>query len=188
LAAAGISDIIDFEYVPFGNAFYAIKECAHFQYPDTRFCWANATFAGKAGVFDGDLVCQHGPDECAANLMEMCVIKSYPDWKTYAPFLICYEAEVVGHGLKPGAAEKCAKQAGIDITAATACTKDKAASTALIHATARKTCALQPEHRFTPWVVLDGVACPGVPDGTGCKDLLQHVCKRYKGTLPAGCN
>lgn len=69
------------EYVPFGNAYYAIKECAKYQYPDTRFCWANATQANKPGVFDGPLICQHGAGECSANLMEMCVIKYNPDWR-----------------------------------------------------------------------------------------------------------
>jgi len=72
------------EYVPFGNAYYAIKACAKYQYPDTRFCWANATFAGEPGVFDGPLICQHGAGECSANLMEMCVIKYNPDWQKYS--------------------------------------------------------------------------------------------------------
>ena len=52
-----------FEYVPFGNAYYAIDKCKSFTYPDTRFCWANITYASKPtddSVFDGKLVCQHG--------------------------------------------------------------------------------------------------------------------------------
>ena len=40
LSAEGIDTIANFEYVPFGNAFYAIDACKSFQYPDTRFCCA----------------------------------------------------------------------------------------------------------------------------------------------------
>lgn len=117
--------------------------------------------------------------------MEMCVIKYEPDWKKYTPFLQCFEGDVVGHALKPDAAQECAKSSGLDITKAIACTKDKSEATAVTQATARKTCALQPEHQFTPWIVLNGVACG--TDGTGCHGLLSHVCSLYKGTKPSGC-
>ena len=63
LSAAGVPSIMTFEYVPFGNAYYAIDKCKSFTYPDTRFCWANITYASKPtddSVFDGKLVCQHG--------------------------------------------------------------------------------------------------------------------------------
>ena len=177
---------MNFTYVPFGNAYYAIKPCQGLQYPDSRFCWENATQQGKPGVFDGELICQHGDGECAANLMEMCVIKYEPDWTKYTPFLMCYEAAVQGRGLPPGTAQKCAKKAGIDITKALACTLDPEESTALIHATARKTCALQPEHKFTPWITINGKVC-GV-DGTGCPGLLGKVCALYGGKKPPGCS
>lgn len=177
---------MDFEYVPFGNAYYAIKKCSHFTYPDTRFCWANATYANEPGVFDGPLICQHGAGECSANLMEMCVIKYNPDWQKYTPFLQCYESAIgSSHGVPGGAAEACAKKTGLDITSALACTKNKAESTALVQATARKTCALQPEHKFTPWAVLNGAVC-GL-DGTGCHGLLKHVCDLWEGTPAPGC-
>ena len=35
-----------------------------------------------------------GPAECAANLLEMCVIKYVPDWKQYWPMLACFENSV----------------------------------------------------------------------------------------------
>ena len=66
--------------------------CKKYTYPDTRFCWANATYASKPtddSVFDGKLVCQHGPTECYDNVLEMCVIKYEPDWKKYTPWLQC---------------------------------------------------------------------------------------------------
>jgi interferon gamma-inducible protein 30 len=176
---------MEYEYVPFGNAFYAIQQCKQFQYPDTRFCWANATYANRPGVFDGELICQHGPGECAANLLEMCVIQYEPDWTKYAPFLMCYESMVSGHGIPASAAPDCAKKTGIDITKALACTQNKAESTALVQATARKTCALQPEHQFTPWIVINGKAC-GL-DGRGCPGLLSKVCGLWSGAKPAGC-
>ena len=177
-----------FEYVPFGNAFYAIDSCKKYTYPDTRFCWANTTYASKPtddSVFDGKLVCQHGPTECYDNVLEMCVIKYEPDWKKYTPWLQCYEGAVESGATTPATALKCAAEAGIDITKAVACSHDTTEATALTHATARKTCALQPEHKFTPWIVINGVAC-GL-DGTGCHGLLERVCKIFTGTKPVGC-
>lgn len=116
----------------------------------------------------------------------MCVIKYVPDWKQYWPMLACFENSVVGHSVPDGAAEKCAVAAGIDITEALACTKNVAEATALTQMTARKTCQLQPEHQFTPWVTLNGAVC-GL-DGTGCHGMLAKVCSMYKGSpLPAGC-
>jgi hypothetical protein len=134
-------------YVPFGNAYYAIAPCSHFTYPDLRFCWANATFANKPGVFDGKLVCQHGEGECTANLMEACVIAHEPDWKKTYPFLQCYEGAVES-GVTTGVAEKCAKATGLDIAKATACSTDPKESVAVTQAAARKTCALQPGERL----------------------------------------
>lgn len=186
LSAKGIESIMDFEYVPFGNAYYDIKECKGLQYPDSRFCWENATYANKPGTFDGELVCQHGPGECAANLLEMCVIKYEPDWTKYAPFLLCYEGAIgASHGVPTGAVQKCAKETGLDLTKALACTKSPAESKAVIEATARKTCQLQPEHKFTPWITLNGAVC-GL-DGTGCPSLLQKVCNLWKGAKIPGC-
>lgn len=118
--------------------------------------------------------------------MEMCVIKYNPDWQKHTPFLQCYETAIGGsHGVPGGAAEDCAKKTGLDITTAIACTKNKVESTALVQETARKTCALQPEHQFTPWAVLNGAVCGA--DGTGCHGLLKHVCDLYAGPKPAGC-
>ena len=98
----------------------------------------------------------------------------------------CYEAAIgSSHGVPGGAAEACAKKSGLDITSALACTKNKAEATALVEATARKTCALQPEHKFTPWAVLNGVVCG--EDGTGCHGLLKHVCDLWEGTPAPGC-
>jgi hypothetical protein len=42
------------------------------------------------------VTCQHGADECAGNLWEMCSISHYPEFSVHFPFYYCLET----HGSK----------------------------------------------------------------------------------------
>jgi hypothetical protein len=58
-------------------------------------------FVIKVGNAEIDTVtktvtCQHGADECAGNLWEMCSISHYPEFSVHFPFYYCLET----HGSK----------------------------------------------------------------------------------------
>jgi len=120
LSTKGIWDVVNFTMVPFGNAYYDIPQCKGKGYPEQRYCWANLAANGSQAAFNGDLVCQHGADECYANLVEACAVDAYPAEK-YWPFIYCYEGE---NECKKGSDKTCATKAGLDWSKIEACTKN----------------------------------------------------------------
>lgn len=158
---------MDFKVFPYGNA----KE----------------TTIGKRHIF----TCQHGPTECEGNMYEACGIAhnnatqpgaKHADW---FPYVYCMEK-----GEPSTDAEACAKSAGLDFAPIKACAGQKPSlgsdeGNALMHEIAQTTAALNPPHKWTPWVVMNGV--PLTEDQLG-ETLLSLVCKAYTGTKPAGCS
>lgn len=185
LAADGVADIVDFDYIPFGNQFYnPIKECPK---GDTSYshdgcqCWMNACNGTKpaADCFSpGTPVCQHGPTECQSNRIEACAIHAAPD--AWTDFIFCFE---VDHQSDPSAAQGCASKNGVDWSKMDACVKPGAAGDAVYAANAKKTLALEPQHWFTPWFLMNGK-----PMMSNWSPLLSKVCAAYTGTKPPGCS
>lgn len=148
--ADGVSDIMNLTIVPYGNA-----------------------------VIDYDtqtVTCQHGADECAGNLWEMCAIDLYPDQNEHFWFYQCME----GYGTSMlSEVETCATKSGLDYDLLSACFNDEDKAWELEQQAAALTPAY---HEYTPWVE--------VPTGT----VLDHqslftytVCEAYEGDMPAGC-
>jgi hypothetical protein len=58
-------------------------------------CGPHAKDPKPAGCFTGPVLCQHGPNECTANLIEACVVNLYPErfWcgtaPVFAPVFFC---------------------------------------------------------------------------------------------------
>ena len=50
---------------------------------------------GNAKFENGQLVCQHGEEECKANSWEQCAIHLYPEFEQYFPFYLCIEESSV---------------------------------------------------------------------------------------------
>ena len=191
LSAPGIAAIVDFSYVPFGNAYFNVAGCpkSSTYVHDDRMCWnakcANATSA-PVGCFSGDIVCQHGPDECLGNRIELCAQKyatgtaTQPAWVQAGQFVVCFEG--VGHSVA-SAGPGCAKQVGLDWSKINACATGSEGD-ALVTAAAKTTAALNPVHVFTPWFILDGTAL-----GQNWSPLLPKICAAYQGSpKPAGCS
>ena len=81
--AEGIFEILDFEFIPWGNAYYNTSECGRPLYPtdnetwstgynsDAKQCWIKQCQADKSKCFASDtVVCQHGYNECAVDTIE----------------------------------------------------------------------------------------------------------------------
>mmetsp|Transcript_107124 Transcript_107124/g.302930 ORF Transcript_107124/g.302930 Transcript_107124/m.302930 type:complete len:224 (-) Transcript_107124:276-947(-) len=135
---------------------------------------------GNARGSGTDIVCQHGLKECQMNMVEACAIKHLPDPRDYMPFIFC--SERAARKSTP-AAIIAACATGSAAGAITACYGDGKGSEgiALESALAKQTALLQ--HKYTPWVVIDGVHSTQGED-----HLLKAICKAYKGpSPPAAC-
>lgn len=171
---------MDYLMVPWGNAYYNTSKCGSGSFDkDKMYCWI-----GECGVesppedcFKGPEICQHGEDECKADLIEACTIGLNPDVAAYGPFVGCFEGV---HQSIPSAAKGCAESVGLDFDAIAACVSGPAGQ-AYNTANAKRTAAVGTGRKGTPWVVVNGQALED-PD-----TLLSAVCDAYTGTKPAGC-
>jgi len=91
LHAEGVIDILDFEFYPWGNAYFAQEDCYGYPNYDRNYgypCWQEKCGVANAPAecFEGTILCQHGDDECSVNLIEGCTKSLYPDVLTYMDF------------------------------------------------------------------------------------------------------
>ena len=179
LTTAGISDIVEFTFFPFGNAYYQIKSCPGGAYDhNTRMCWNAACNQTSApdDCFSGTLICQHDEPECYANRVEACAIQHYPNVTQYLGFINCYESQ---NEPSNSTLQQCANQMNMKSSELTDCASSKE-GLALDSINAKATCLLPGGHASTPWPVLNGVV---VQSG-----LLEAICSAYTGTnKPATC-
>jgi len=121
--------------------------------------------------------CQHGKDECAANLLETCAIYTYTNQNEWFPYFVCIE----GDDDPARAGQRCAQQTSLDWSKINNCVTSSIGNQAQ-HQVAVATDAL--DHEYTPWVVLNG---KHIPDEQ-TPGLLTLVCNAYTGPKPSGCS
>ena len=96
LTATGLLDRIDFNLVPWGNAYYNISACGGPTYDKAHmYCWAKecGVASPPSDCYEGAPLCQHGEDECVADTLEACAMDLYPAPKAYMPFVTCFEKQ-----------------------------------------------------------------------------------------------
>lgn len=158
-AVQQISSIMNFSYFPYGNAEEHKKSDGSWSFN-----------------------CQHGANECKANIIMGCAMHYHANYTEYMPFVECMESS-----LRPVAAgEKCATSAGwSDWKDIQTCANGKEGN-ALMHLIAVATDSLVPAHKWTPWVVLNGKYLNNLKLDL---PLIRLVCKAYTGSnKPAACN
>jgi len=181
LTADGVVDVLDFDFISFGNAYYLQEECPG--YPDYDRTDGVACYQKKCsidsppeGCFEGTIACQHGDAECAGNIVQNCVKSLYPDVLTYMSFNYCFEASFDS----PHAGEECASEFdALSWEDITACTSDADKVNTLMVAAAQDT--VKQLIPGTPTILLNGEAMGST------RTMLKQVCKAYKGTQPKGC-
>ena len=162
LAKPGMPGIIDLELVPYGN---------------TKYHEDSDTFE-----------CQHGSDECEADVLMSCVMyelnggntnsmfskQSYNAW----PFIQCMEE---GEG-DPSKGQSCytnnmlsTNATSIPWSAIDDCTKTESNTVqkAAMEAT--------PDHQYVPWVLINDVLLENT------NTLQKAICDAYTGTKPTVC-
>lgn len=164
LKAPGVADITDLSVIPYGNA---RKDAS------------------------GVTQCQHGKNECIANIIESCAIAHSSSTEQWFGFLNCFEGayqndwRLTGAGTKKmeAGADTCAKKMNID-GLDTCYTGPEGIK--LRDVAANATSSLQPPHQYTPWVVVNDV--PLDMSKANDTSLLLQICADYTGTPPAGCS
>lgn len=178
MTAEGVFDIVDYHFLPFGNAFYNTSACPYNEYShDGIHCWLDSCQPADRpdDCFDGTVFCQHGTEECHWNLVEACALYMYPgEILATAEFAWCIE-----NG--SGEIASCAQMSGLDADLINMCVEgDKAKEANRL--VAKQTVSLDPQHTGTPWVLVNGE----VLDNTNM--LLRTVCRAYEGDKkPEGC-
>lgn len=182
VTSKGLAAIMDLNQIPFGNNYFATKECGGAPYdPDTRHCWAAKCVAAKnpaADCFSGTVVTQHGPNELAVNKMEACAKNLLDKWQDYWPFLVCMETNYE-KGVYVEGAGKCATSSGLSESFATklnSCYHGKLGQQFLV-----KEAKATIDHPGTPTMLVAGKPLDSIDD------MLSAVCGAYTGEKPAGC-
>ncbi|XP_066491766.1 gamma-interferon-inducible lysosomal thiol reductase [Tiliqua scincoides] len=153
-----LNDIMNVTLVPYGNA----KE----------------TKKGQKWEFQ----CQHGEEECVGNLMEACLIHLIE--YNYFPIIFCMESGMDVVGDLP----QCLKVYAPDfpLSNITACVNGDLGNQ-LMHRNAQLTRALNPPHRYVPWIVVNGNHTDELQKKAQ-DSLFMLVCSLYKGDLPPACS
>ena len=122
--------------------------------------------------------CQHGPQECFANIAENCVanVTAYNP-QTYMPFMLCVED---GKIITQAMVDTCLAKHNIDAKKVNSCIKGPLGK--ILEEQAYK--ATPPAHTYVPWVV--------GPDGKTFDvntkaDVIKAACDFWKGTKPSFC-
>ncbi|KAL4218561.1 antigen processing and presentation of exogenous peptide antigen via MHC class I [Mactra antiquata] len=152
-------DVVNLTLVPYGNA----RE--------------------KKGLKGWDFTCQHGEQECVGNLIETCAIALLEKKTAYVPFIYCME----GMDIEPAkAAQKCGEKLGIDIDDIMKCSTSSQGNN-LEHEMALLTDALNPPHRYVPWIVINDIHTEKMQNKAQ-SHLLEVICETYKGDPPTACS
>jgi len=155
-----IGNIMDIEFVPYGNA--------------------HETHDGTKWVFQ----CQHGEQECVGNVITTCSMDILKNFTTYFPFILCMETAPGMDYAKVG--PECAQKLSIDFAPIDACYKGTQGNQ-LEHQMALKTEALNPPHKYTPWIVINGKHTETLQQRAQ-RNLVEVICETYTGTKPDACS
>ncbi|KAG4974684.1 hypothetical protein AAZX31_11G190700 [Glycine max] len=137
--------------------------------------WGNAKLRANA-TFD----CQHGPYECLLNTVEACAIHIWPQLSKHFPFIYCVEDLVFQS--KREEWESCFEKLDLDSEPINQCYNSEHGKQLELQYAA-ETSALEPPHKYVPWVVVDGE-----PLYEDYENFLSYLCKAYKGTVtPQSC-
>jgi len=139
---------------------------------------SNATAASPT-VFE----CQHGPEECEGNRVEMCALTLH-GMDRWFPFTVCFERYFPATRNASLTAASCAGRAEVDALEILDCAAGPRGAELEARAFAR-TQALIPPHTFVPWVVVNGEPACGGADG--CDSVPITICQLYTGPKPEAC-
>ncbi|XP_010557194.1 PREDICTED: gamma-interferon-inducible lysosomal thiol reductase-like [Tarenaya hassleriana] len=125
-------------------------------------------------------VCQHGPYECLLDTVEACAIEAWPKLSDHFPFIHCIESLVPERKYEKW--ETCYEKLKLNSKPINDCLSSGHGKELELQYAA-ETNALQPPHKYAPWVVVDGQ-----PLYEDYENFISYICKAYKGNaVPGAC-
>jgi len=172
------------QIIPFGNAYVNISACGggSAEGPwirDNAHCWLNRC-AGDSppdDCFVGEPVCQHGPDECALNLLEACAVTSAQSQLSATLFVICAETTAERTRDINTVAQQCASGSQLDLSALLKCFHGPDGAAAQMKM-AKETAYIGRARPGTPYVTVDG-------NSVNPSELLQAICEKASPKPPS---
>lgn len=189
LLSPGMAELIDFEYSPWGNAYFATAACggAGTYNVNARRCFDEKCGLGVAArpadCFTGPLICQNGALECVMNRYMACAKHVYGTgaFLSYMPYIQCLDNQFgeTTDATSGTIASQCAVATGLDFNAIKLCYDGADGDTASINEA-----MATPNHPFCPHVLVNGAVLEGpLEDGK----FLDAVCGALSPANPAGC-
>ncbi|KAJ0027595.1 hypothetical protein Pint_34932 [Pistacia integerrima] len=140
--------------------------------------WGNAKIQGT----NHTITCQHGENECYLNTIHACAIDAWPVGKHFK-FIRCLETQAPKIQDTEAVWRQCSDDLGLSQEPIDDC-YNSGRGKQLILEYADETDALHPQHKFVPWVVVNGRALEG-----DYENYAAYVCKAYKGNnVPHACS
>jgi interferon gamma-inducible protein 30 len=133
-----------------------------------------------AAQYDGNgkFECEHGPTECAGNLIELCAYNLTIQSSQYGwwNFGVCMQDD---YNNIPGNAKACATKASLNYDPIQTCANNKLGVELFVDSI---NYCNQMNIEATPTLIVNGVVYIG-----GTDDPLSVICNAYTGTWPSGC-
>lgn len=183
-----MSNYFNIEFVPYGNAEVRYLMCSIVRYYNQCLStYENylvlilffQTTISKSGEISFD--CQHGPQECAANIIQACALK-YLSYKDSVKFICCVE----GRHSAPGSGPACAEELEVDYDAIDSCSNSPE-GIKLHYLLGKQTDNLKPPHQYVPWILFNGQYNKEDMEHAQ-DDLLTVICKYIEDPKPDACN
>ncbi|CAH2038702.1 unnamed protein product, partial [Thlaspi arvense] len=138
--------------------------------------WGNT----KLRPDNATVVCQHGAYECFLDTVEACAIDAWPKLSDHFPFIYCVESLVTEH--KYDEWETCYEKLNLNSKPVADCLSSGHGNELELQYAA-ETSALEPPHKYVPWVVVDGQ-----PLYEDYENFISYICNAYKGNkVPGAC-
>jgi len=161
---------VDFHLYPFGNAFMIAKEDISegykFWHPDEIYPKFN---------------CQHGDDECFANMIQACAIDELKTPDLYVPMTMCMAAYDMGYGIEKTSYE-CGESLGIDMHRIKECATSRTGSD-ILSAFGEETNRPGLNRTHVPYVVINGIHKTQADEG----HLITPICAVLEDPKPELC-
>ncbi|KAL3172932.1 hypothetical protein MRX96_012676 [Rhipicephalus microplus] len=157
-----LSDRLDVDLVPYGMAL-------------------KREFVDADGRRRTEISCQHGRNECVANMIQACAVSLYSDTYQLLAYVVCMESSENPHRV----AKSCSSRVGISWSALEHCMTTRTGHRLLLMM-GHKTASHRPAVPYVPFVVVNGRHGEEV-QRRAVSDFLGVVCFMFAEPVPPAC-